>query len=251
MTNTKIFRENLEFVLDGRGVLAGFSTRLGGVSGGAYASLNLGDHVGDDPQNVAQNREILAAALGIAPRNLKFMRQIHSNKVEILRAASDKILPYDGLVTDLRGVITALRGIALCVLVADCSPVLIADERRGVVAAVHAGRAGVIGRICTNAIILMSERFGCVAAELKVFVGANIKARNYELGGLDLGDFERYKTQGHFDMNAALRDELAAAGVREVKFDPRCTFESDRHFSYRRDGITGRFCGFVMNKPFR
>ena len=94
----------------------------------------------------------------------------------------------------------------------------------------------------------MSERFGCVAAELKVFVGANIKARNYELGGLDLGEFERYKMQGNFDMNAALRDELAAAGVRNVKFDPRCTFESERHFSYRRDGVTGRFCGFVMNK---
>lgn len=244
MDKIEICRENLEFVLDGRRVLAGFSTRLGSVSGGAYAGLNLGDHVGDDPQNVAQNREILAAALGIGPQNLKFMRQIHSNKVEILRADSDEIPPCDGLVTDLRGV-------ALCVLVADCSPVLIADERRGVVAAVHAGRAGVIGRICTSAIDLMSERFGCVAAELKVFVGVNIKARNYELGGLDLGEFERYKTQGHFDMNAALRDELAAAGVRNVKFDPRCTFESERHFSYRRDGVTGRFCGFVMNKLCR
>ena len=219
--------------MDGRRVLAGFSTRLGGVSGGAYVNLNLGDHVGDDPQNVAQNREILATALGIAPQNLKFMRQMHSNRVEILRAASVEIPPCDGLVTDLRGV-------ALCVLVADCSPVQIADERRGV-----------SQRICTNAINLMSERFGCVAAELKVFVGANIKARNYELGGLDLGEFERYKTQGHFDMNAALRDELAAAGVRNVKFDPRCTFESERHFSYRRDGTTGRFCGFVMNKPCR
>ena len=58
MTNTEICRENLEFVLDGHGVLAGFSTREGGVSGEAYASLNLGDHVGDDLQNVAQNREI-------------------------------------------------------------------------------------------------------------------------------------------------------------------------------------------------
>ena len=73
MDKIEICRENLEFVLDGRGVLAGFSTREGGVSGGAYASLNLGDHVGDDPQNVAQNREILADMLGIAPRNLKFI----------------------------------------------------------------------------------------------------------------------------------------------------------------------------------
>jgi len=234
-------REILDVVFESERLKLGFTTRFGGVSEGAYEGLNLAGHVGDLPANVAKNREILAAALGTAPFNLKFMRQIHSNRVEILRNIDDELPPCDG-------VITALRGIALCVLVADCSPVLIADERRGVVAAVHAGRAGVTGKICTNAVRLMKSEFGCEASDLRVFVGANIKARNYELGGLDMGEFERYKTQGHFDMNAALRDELAAAGVRNVKFDPRCTFESERHFSYRRDGVTGRFCGFVMNK---
>ena len=234
-------QEILDVVFESERVIAGFTTRFGGVSDGAYESLNLGDHVGDLPQNVAKNREILAAALGIAPFNLKFMRQIHSNRVEILRDLEDELPPCDG-------VITALRGIALCVLVADCSPVLIADERQGVVAAVHAGRAGVTGKICTNALSLMKSEFGCEAGDLRVFVGANIKARNYEVGELDLGEFNRYKNGGKFDMEAALRDEFAQLGVGRAEFDPRCTFETQGIFSYRRDGVTGRFCGFAINK---
>ena len=238
----KMKREILDVVFESERVIAGFTTRFGGVSEGAYEGLNLGDHVGDLPANVAKNREILVEQIGVAPSNLKFMRQIHSNRVEILRNLDDELPPCDG-------VITALRGIALCVLVADCSPVLIADERRGVVAAVHAGRAGVTGKICTNAVNLMASEFGCEASDLCVFVGANIRVRNYEVGELDLGEFNRYKKEGKFDMEAALRDEFTALGVGRVEFDPRCTFETGELFSYRRDGVTGRFCGFIMNKP--
>ena len=234
-------REILDVVFESERLKLGFTTRFGGVSKGAYEGLNLAGHVGDLPANVSKNREILAVALGTVPFNLKFMRQIHSNRVEILRDLKDELPSCDG-------VITALRGVTLCVLVADCSPVLIADERRGVVAAVHAGRAGVTGKICTNAVGLMKSEFGCEANDLRVFVGANIKARNYEVGELDLGEFNRYKKDGKFDMEAALRDEFAQLGVGRAEFDPRCTFEMQELFSYRREGITGRFCGFAMNK---
>ena len=238
---TEMKREILDVVFESERLKLGFTTRFGGVSEGAYEGLNLAGHVGDLPANVAKNREILAAALGIMPCNLKFMNQIHSNRVEILRDLEDELPPCDG-------VITALRGVTLCVLVADCSPVLIADKRRGVVAAVHAGRAGVTGKICTNAVKLMKSEFGCEASDLRVFVGANIKARNYEVGELDLAEFNRYKNGGKFDMEAALRDEFTALGVGRVEFDPRCTFETQGLFSYRRDGVTGRFCGFAINK---
>lgn len=237
----KMKLEILDVVFESERLKLGFTTRFGGVSEGAYKGLNLAGHVGDLPQNVAKNREILAAALDIAPFNLKFMRQIHSNRVEILRDLEDELPPCDG-------VITALKGVTLCVLVADCSPVLIADEGRGIVAAVHAGRAGVTGKICTNALSLMKSEFGCEASDLRVFVGANIKARNYEVGELDLGEFNRYKKEGKFDMEAALRDEFAQLGVGRAEFDPRCTFETGELFSYRRESITGRFCGFAMNK---
>jgi len=234
-------QEILDVVFESERVIAGFTTRFGGISDGAYEGLNLGDHVGDLPANVAKNREILVEQIGVAPSNLKFMNQIHSNRVEILRDLKDELPSCDG-------VITALRGVTLCVLVADCSPVLIADERLGVVAAVHAGRAGVTGKICTNALSLMKSEFGCEAGDLRVFVGANIKVRNYEVGELYLGEFNRYKKEGKFDMESALRDEFAQLGVGRVEFDPRCTFETQELFSYRRDGVTGRFCGFAVNK---
>ncbi|MFC2750393.1 MAG: laccase domain-containing protein, partial [Campylobacter sp.] len=96
-------QEILDVVFESERLKLGFTTRFGGVSEGAYKGLNLGDHVGDLPQNVAKNREILAAALGIAPFNLKFMRQIHSNRVEILRDIDDELPPCDGVITALRG----------------------------------------------------------------------------------------------------------------------------------------------------
>ena len=234
-------RENLEIVFNKNGVLAGFTNRFGGVSEGAFESLNLADHVGDDPLKVAQNHEILATALGIMPVNLKFMSQIHSNRVEILQDFNDDLPPCDG-------VITSLKGVALCVLVADCAPVLIIDEHLGVVAAVHAGRAGVTSKICTNAVGLMTSEFGCRASNLRVFIGANIKVQNYEVGKLDLGEFNRYKNDGKFDINAALLDEFTKLGVEQISLDPRCTFERDELFSYLKQSRTGRFCGFVMNR---
>ena len=92
-------RENLEIVFDKNGVLAGFTNRFGGVSEGAFESLNLADHVGDDLLKVAQNRDILATALVIMPVNLKFMSQIHSNRVEILQDFNDDLPPCDGVIT--------------------------------------------------------------------------------------------------------------------------------------------------------
>ncbi|QKG29930.1 peptidoglycan editing factor PgeF [Campylobacter sp. RM16187] len=231
--------KQINFILDNERFCGGFTTRFGGVSSGAYEGLNLGDHVGDEPKKVAKNREILAKRLGVMARNLKFMRQIHSSRVEIIRNLDDEIAPCDGIITNLKGV-------ALCVLVADCSPILIVDEVKGVIAAIHAGRAGVVGQICTNAVNKMKSEFSSRTQDLKVFVGPNIKGGCYDIGELDLGEFSRYKNNGKFDINAALADEFARVGVQNVKFDEACTHCDDRYFSYRRDGATGRFAGFMM-----
>ncbi|WP_170019267.1 peptidoglycan editing factor PgeF [Campylobacter sp. RM16190] len=231
--------KQINFILDNERFCAGFTTRFGGVSSGAYESLNLGDHVGDEAKNVAKNREILAKLLSVKAKNLKFMRQIHSNRVEIIRNLDDEIAPCDGIITNLKGVV-------LCVLVADCSPILIVDEMREVVAAIHAGRAGVVGQICTNAVNRMKSEFGSKTQNLKVFVGPNIKGGCYEIGELDLGEFNRYKNDGKFDINAALADEFKELGVKSVKFDEICTHCDERYFSYRRERVTGRFAGFIM-----
>ena len=230
-------RENLEIVFDKNGITAGFTNRLGGVSEGKFNSLNLGDHVGDEPRDVIKNREILARNLGV--RQLKFMKQIHSDKVFVLENEEDELPECDAVITNLSDV-------GICVLVADCSPVVMIDERRGAICVAHAGRAGVMLKICTKAVMLMGEKFGSRAGEMSVFVGANIKGGCYEVGELDLGEFNAYKIGRNFDMNAALRDEFSALGVRNLNFSEVCTHCDERYFSYRRDGVCGRFCGFAV-----
>ena len=197
----------------------------------------MGDHVGDEPKDVIKNREILARNLGV--RQLKFMKQIHSDKVFVLENEEDELPECDAVITNLSDV-------GICVLVADCSPVVMIDEKRGVICVAHAGRAGVTLKICTKAVTLMSEKFGSRAGDISVFVGANIKGGCYEVGELDLGEFNAYKIGRNFDMNAALRDEFSALGVRNLNFSEVCTHCDERYFSYRRDGVCGRFCGFAV-----
>ena len=230
-------RENLEIVFSQNGVVAGFTNRFGGVSEGKFSSLNLGDHVSDELKDVIKNREILAQNLGV--KKLKFMKQIHSDKVFLLEKEDDELPECDAVVTNLSDV-------GICVLVADCSPVVMIDERQGVICVAHAGRAGVMLKICTKAFAIMSEKFGSKADEISIFVGANIKGSCYEVGELDLGEFNTYKIGRNFDMNAALRDEFAALGVKNLNFSEVCTHCDERYFSYRRDGVCGRFCGFAV-----
>lgn len=117
-------------------VRAMFSTRAGGVSSGLFESMNLGDHVGDDPAAVAQNRRRLAERLQARP---VFMQQVHGQQVLCLAADSPDGQPADGAL--------ALQpGLACVVMVADCLPILLAHEQVPVVAALHAGWRGLAGQ---------------------------------------------------------------------------------------------------------
>ena len=111
--------------------------RRGGRSASPYDSFNLGGHVGDDPAAVAANRDRLAGELGVPSAALVWMTQVHGTGVAIVEDAEENP------VADVDALVTATPGLVLCVLVADCVPVLLADPVAGVVAAVHAGREGV------------------------------------------------------------------------------------------------------------
>jgi len=110
--------------------------RRGGRSRSPYDSFNLGDHVGDDPVDVAANRSRVARELGLPQDRLVWMQQVHGTGAAVVDG------PQDGPVPATDALVTATRGLVLCVLVADCVPVLLADHETGVVAAVHAGRRG-------------------------------------------------------------------------------------------------------------
>lgn len=220
----------------------GFSTRFGGVSKGEFSSLNLGFHVGDDANAVRQNRELLKGEIGT--NSLVFMEQIHGSKIcEITSENLSEILEFP---PKCDVIFTKLCGVGLCVMVADCAPVLVCDEKKGAVAAIHAGRAGVCERILTKTIKAMKS----APNDLKIIVGPHIKGSCYEVGELDLGEFNKYKFKGFFDISKALKDEINALGVKNYEIKGICSHCDSRYFSYRRDKITGRFVGWVIKSQW-
>lgn len=216
-------------------VIAGFTTKFGGVSKGVYESLNLAYHAGDNKLKVEQNREILSHK--IKAKKLIFMEQIHSDIVQNLSDINQILEPCDAIFTNLTQV-------GLCVMVADCSPVLLYDKKLNLISAIHAGRAGAISKIITKTIAKM----GSNPENIKAIIGPNIKKDCYEIGDLNLGEFNKFKDGFKFDLDGALRFELDGIGVKDYEFSDICSHCDDRFYSYRKSGLTGRFAGFIMLK---
>jgi len=143
----------------GPGVRAGFTRRPGGGSAGPYAGLNLALHVGDQPADVAANREVLAAWAG-GP--VTFPNQVHGTAV-LVAESGDPAEPADA-------VVTAVPGTAVGVLVADCVPVLLADAEAGVAGAAHAGRKGFVAGVLEAALEAM-EKLGARRSAIRAAVG--------------------------------------------------------------------------------
>lgn len=224
------------------------TTRAGGASSGKFESFNLGDHVGDDSAAVAANRKRLATELGLA--KIAWMEQVHGRTVTVVDGTEDG--PAE--VTD--ALVTATPGVAVAVLVADCVPVLLGDAEAGVVAAVHAGRVGArVGVI--PATLRAMQGAGAELGRIEVLLGPAICGEDYEVPADMARDFERHlpgsaaktrKGTPGLDLRAGLWRQLAEAGVGKIGVDPRCTFEDQSLFSYRRDGTTGRIAALTWTE---
>ena len=142
-----------------------FTNRTGGFSTGAFASLNLGTHVGDDLNQVLANREILSRNYG----PIQFMNQVHGDRIAIIEEVTDETPSVDALVT-------GIPGINLAVLVADCAPLLLKSKEA--VAAVHVGRAGLVNGITLKVLEVMRE-MGSV--DISATIGPAICGRCYEV----------------------------------------------------------------------
>ena len=221
--------------------------RRGGRSRSPYDSFNLGDHVGDDPADVAANRERVGRELGVAPERLVWMNQVHGTGVAVVDG------PQDGPVPETDALVTATPGLVLCVLVADCVPILLADHETGVVAAVHAGREGVRQGVVPAALSAMAS-LGARARHVTALLGPAVCGACYEVPAAMQRDVARVApaaavptltgTAG-LDLRAGIEEILRKAGIPEVVQDPRCTVEDRTLFSHRRDGVTGRQAGLV------
>jgi YfiH family protein len=233
----------------GPGVRAGFTTRAGGVSTGAWQGLDLGLHVGDDPDAVRRNRERLAAWAG-AP--VCFGRQVHGTvaRVVVARDADLDASEADALVT-------AERGLPVGVLVADCVPVLLADADAGVVGAVHAGCRGLLAGVLPRALDAMTS-LGADPARVRAAVGPAAGACCYEVpaelaeeaasGRPELRGTTTWGTPS-LDLRAGAAADLRRRGVADVVLVGGCTVEDPALYSYRRRQVTGRFAGVVTLLP--
>jgi YfiH family protein len=235
-----------------------FSTRIGGVSRGPHASLNLGLSVGDDPERVAENARRLARALELSPGQLASVNQVHGDRLlEVTGAAAGEVLPPALAGAD--GLFTRERGVALCIRTADCVPVLLFAPDAGAAAAVHAGWRGAAAAIAGRAAQALAARFGARPSTLFAAIGPSIRSCCYEVGEevaavfrLRFGEAVVRGGEGrapHLDLPAACRLALLEAGVDEDHIDvlPSCTScDSMRFFSHRRDrGRTGRHLSLV------
>ncbi|HEX2760223.1 MAG TPA: polyphenol oxidase family protein, partial [Rhizomicrobium sp.] len=157
------------------GIAHGFFGRDGGLSTGVYASLNCGPGSRDEPAAVAGNRARVVQALAPGAR-LVSLAQIHSAVIHIVDDAWNFDLRQDG-----DGMATALPGVMLGILTADCTPVLFADAEAGVIGAAHAGWKGALAGVLENTVAAM-VRLGATPARIIAAIGPTISQANYEVG---------------------------------------------------------------------
>jgi len=226
----------------------GFSTRRGGVSPAPWDSLNLGGAVGDEPARVAENWRLLESATGLAFARVK---QVHGAAVV---TASAGCTPWE----EADVVVTRTAGVAACVAVADCVPVLIADPASGAVAAVHAGWRGTLARAAAAAVEALTRGGAVRPGGLLAAIGPAIGPCCYEVSSelavrfeeaFGPGVVDRGGAAPRLDLWEANARALAAAGLAPERIDRlrRCTAcERAVFFSHRRDaGATGRQAAWI------
>jgi polyphenol oxidase len=236
-------------LLEKLAVVHGFTTRLGGVSQGRYATLNVGKKWGDDPEAVAENLRRVANAGGFELQTLRTVKQVHGAKV--LHAA--RLEPDSE--ADALWVHREDAPMVVGVLTADCVPILLADRFGTVACAIHSGWRGTVAQIARHAVQVLVDA-GVAAADLVAAIGPCIEQPAFEVGDEVASQFDpRFVTRvssggrPHVDLVGACRAQLLDSGVPEQAIERvgGCTHANpDRWFSYRRDGAgTGQLLSFV------
>lgn len=239
-----------------------FSTRLGGVSEGALAGLNLGIHRGDKPANVLENYRILGRAVGFELGNLVFTRQTHSDIVRCVDAANAAEGLFFPVEQECDALITNTPGLALAAFTADCTPVLLEDTVTGAVGAVHAGWRGTVAGIAAKTVEAMTRHFGTKPEDVVAAIGPNIGSCCFETG-LDVPDALRQclgadaqaliKPRGEkflVDLKGANKAILERAGVKRIELSEECTACCPgRYWSHRKVGLSrGSMAAIIVRK---
>lgn len=238
-----------------------FTTRFGGVSGGIYASLNLGQNVGDDPSDVRQNYKVLGNALGFDSDSLVFSRQVHKTDVRIV-SKQDRRAIFEPIPYEADGLLTAEEDVPLIVFTADCVPILLYDPDVRVVGAVHAGWRGTVADIAGVAVGKMVGHFGCRPENIRAAVGPSISQCCFETGDdvaaavrLLLGNkasqfIAQRGEKSMIDLKAINAFLLRNMGVTNIEISPECTScLNNKYWSHRvTNGRRGSQASVIMMK---
>jgi YfiH family protein len=255
-------------VFDDLNLDAFVTTRHGGVSGGPYESLNLGLHVGDDPENVLENRRRAAAALNVDRADLVFCEQSHHRNVHLVTAADRGrgTLSRDDAIPATDALVTAESGVGLVVMVGDCVPIVLYDPVAHVLACVHAGWRGTVARVSEATVEAMAS-LGSRPRDIIAGLGPAISPDLYQVGddvvAAAAGCFGPRGTAGVirpdgagkwlFDLWAANLTVLREAGLRDdnlhVAALPTGRAGGDTFFSDREARPCGRFAAIARLNP--
>lgn len=240
-----------EGLFDACDVRMGFTERAGGVSEGPYASLNLGNHVNDNPRSVATNRTRLANALGVSHAQLIVPKQVHGTDLVHVDACNPASVQQCRSEADAGadGVVITCSDVAALLCFADCMPVVLVAPG-GAFSVVHAGWRGVYGHIVPKALDALCQEANVRAFDCNAYIGPHIHEECFEVGA-DLADkfgdafgSDCVADGRHVDLGAAMRTSLLQMGVnpdRIVDAQVCTACANDRFFSYRaQKGVCGR-----------
>jgi len=229
-------------------------TRLGGVSRHPYESLNVGHSVGDDPRAEEENLRLVQEALQVTEADVVTAKQVHSNRVACVTAGD-----RGRVLLDTDALITGDPGVTLLLRFADCLPIFIYDEQRGVIGLGHAGWRGTAAKIASRMVSTMIDSYGSDTANMIAALGPaigpccySVREEVVEAISGSLPDWQgaiRPWGNGHFslDLWEANRQQLMNCGIREVEIGRLCTAcHADEFFSHRAEGgHTGRFAALA------
>ena len=238
-----------------------FTTRFGGVSGGIYESLNLGEHRGDDNEKVRENYSRLMAAMGIADAVPVLSRQVHGSAARIVTAEDAHEL-FSPVPYEADALVTAVPGIALFIFVADCVPILLHDPVKRVIAAVHAGWRSTVADIVGSAVSAMVS-IGSSPADIRAGIGPSIGRCCFETGpevpeavrgllGTEAEGFIDEKGGGKYlvDLKGINGRRLTELGLseRNISVSGECTYcLPDKYWSHRvTQGQRGSQAAVIM-----
>jgi len=220
-----------------------FFNRLGGKSTGIFKSLNCGPGSSDNKKNILKNLETVRNKIKAKSKKIIFLNQIHSNKFYYIGKNSklNNKLEGDALITDK-------RNLPIAVLTADCAPILIHDEKKKMIAAIHAGWKGAYNDIVKKVVKFMIKK-GCSPQNITVAIGPCISSKNYEVKDdfkkrfikkdtQNIIFFKRNKEKDYFNLNKYIHFQLESLNIKKVDIINKDTFNAKNNFFSARRSIS-------------